>query len=161
VNRTVALIGAAIWFVIAPGLLGAYLPWLITGWRAVEDVPIALEVAGAALIVIGTAGLLDSFLRFALTGRGTPSPLAPPQHLVVTGLYRHVRNPMYVAVLVLVLGQALVFRHVELLAYGVVLWISLHLLVVLYEEPGLRRQFAADYAAYCAAVPRWWLRLSA
>jgi protein-S-isoprenylcysteine O-methyltransferase Ste14 len=158
-NRTVALIGAAVWFMVAPGLLGGYVPWLITGWRAVGDVPTVLEIAGAALIVIATAGLIDSFLRFALTGRGTPSPLAPPRHLVVTGLYRRVRNPMYVTVLVLILGQVLVLCRVELLAYGVVLWIALHLLVAFYEEPGLRRQFAAEYTDYCAAVPRWIPRL--
>lgn len=110
---------------------------------------------GGMLIVLSGAGLLDCFARFALQGRGTPAPVAPPRRLVVTGLYRHVRNPMYVAVVSLVLGQGLLFGNVRLLQYGALVWLLMHLFVRLYEEPKLRAVFGAEYEAYCAEVPRW------
>jgi protein-S-isoprenylcysteine O-methyltransferase Ste14 len=107
----------------------------------------------------GLPVLLDSFARFALQGMGTPAPIAPPQQLVVTGLYRYVRNPMYVAVLSLVAGQALLFGSVDLVEYAVVLWLGFTAFVLLYEEPALRRQFGQEYADFCAHVPRWLPRL--
>ena len=105
--------------------------------------------------------LLDSFGRFALLGLGTPAPVAPPRHLVVSGLYRRVRNPMYVAVLALVLGQALLLGHAVLLEYAAAAWAGFHLFVLLYEEPTLRRSFGAEYERFCANVPRWIPRLRA
>jgi protein-S-isoprenylcysteine O-methyltransferase Ste14 len=109
---------------------------------------------------VGLAGLVESFGRFAIHGRGTPAPVMPPTRLVVTGLYRYVRNPMYVAVLWIVVGQALFFGSRELLAYAALFWVTVHVWVLVYEEPALRARFGADYAAYCAAVRRWWPRLS-
>ena len=98
-------------------------------------------------------------MRFAIEGLGTPAPIAPTRHLVVTGFYRHVRNPMYVAVLAVILGQALLFANARLLAYGAAFWLACHLFVVFYEEPTLRRSFGADYDAFRANVPRWIPRL--
>jgi protein-S-isoprenylcysteine O-methyltransferase Ste14 len=107
------------------------------------------------MIAAGLPVLLDSFSRFAFQGLGTPAPAAPTQHLVVTGLYRHVRNPMYVAVSALILGQGLVFGNVVVLEYGLIVWLAFLAFVVLYEEPTLRRQFGMQYEAYCNRVPRW------
>jgi protein-S-isoprenylcysteine O-methyltransferase Ste14 len=128
--------------------------------------PAALGLApvrwiGGALIAAGLAVLLDSFARFALRGLGTPAPVAPPTRLVVTGLYRHVRNPMYVAILAMVGGQALLLGDPRLLAWGAILWAAFHLFVVGYEEPALRRTFGAEYEAFRASVPRWIPRLRA
>jgi protein-S-isoprenylcysteine O-methyltransferase Ste14 len=108
----------------------------------------------------GLAVLLESFTRFALQGIGTPAPVFPTRHLVVQGAYRYVRNPMYVAVTSLILGQALLLGDTHLLAYAVFPWLVAHLFVVAYEEPTLRRTFGAEYETYCAHVPRWIPRFS-
>jgi len=105
--------------------------------------------------VAGLLILLDSFARFALQGQGTPAPVMPPKHLVVTGLYRHVRNPMYVAVTALIVGQGLLFGSVAVLEYGAIVWVSFFLFVLAYEEPALDRQFADEYKRYRANVRRW------
>ena len=108
-QRTAAIIGSAIFLVIAPGTLAVYVPWYLTHWHFAPPLfPIA-RVLGGALIVAGLPILLDSFARFALQGLGTPAPVMPPKHLVVTGFYRYVRNPMYVAVTALIAGQGLLF----------------------------------------------------
>ena len=101
-KRALALLGSAIFLVIAPGTLAVYVPWTFTRWRtgaAAASAFLPLRVVGGLMIAAGLPVLLDSFARFAIQGLGTPAPVAPPQHLVVTGLYRYVRNPMYVAVL--------------------------------------------------------------
>ena len=104
--------------------------------------------------------LITSFARFALDGLGTPAPIAPPRHLVVRGAYRYVRNPMYVALLAIVFGQALLLGNVELIVYGAVFWVACHFFVVLYEERNLGGRFGAAYEKYRAAVPRWLPRLT-
>ena len=81
---------------------------------------------------------MDSFARFALEGLGTPAPIAPTQRLVVTGLYRYVRNPIYIAVVAVIFVQALLFGDWRLLWYGALLWLAFHLFVVMYEEPTLK-----------------------
>jgi protein-S-isoprenylcysteine O-methyltransferase Ste14 len=104
--------------------------------------------------------LLDSFARFAVQGLRTPAPIAPPQNLVVTGLYRYVRNPMYAAVLLLILGQGLLLGGIRLIEYGFVVWLVFSAFVVFYKEPALRRQFGSEYEEYCARAPRWIPRLN-
>ena len=103
----------------------------------------------------GVSVLLDSFARFALQGLGTPAPIFPTRHLVVSGLFRHVRNPMYVAVVALILGQGLFFGNIRVLEYGVAIWVGFFLFVLLYEEPTLRKSFGPEYEEFCANVPRW------
>src|SRR5262249_19139083 len=98
-------------------------------------------------------------LRFVVEGRGTPAPIAPTEHLVVGGPFRWVRNPGYIAVIALLLGQALLLGSSAVLAYATVVALGFHLFVVFYEEPTLRRQFGAEYETYCHAVPRWIPRL--
>jgi len=163
VTRRRALLGSALFLVIAPGTFAGLVPSLISGWRLrAPFLGVAgFRVAGIALIAAGAPVLLDSFGRFALLGLGTPAPVAPPRHLVVSGLYRRVRNPMYVAVLALVLGQALLLGHAVLLEYAAAAWAGFHLFVLLYEEPTLRRSFGAEYERFCANVPRWIPRLRA
>jgi len=119
------------------------------------------RIAGALLILIGLPGLLDSFARFALKGLGTPAPIFPTRHLVVTGLYHYVRNPMYISVVSLIVGQGLLLGNIRVLEYGVLVWLAFHLFVLLYEEPALRSTFGAEYEIFCANVPRWIPRLKA
>ena len=121
----------------------------------------AFRVLGALLICAGLPLLLDSFARFALQGLGTPAPVAPPKHLVVSGLYRYVRNPMYVAVSSLIFGQGLLFGSVQVLKYGVAVFVGFHLFVLLYEEPVLRDKFGPEYDSYCRNVRRWGPRMKA
>jgi protein-S-isoprenylcysteine O-methyltransferase Ste14 len=102
-------------------------------------------LAGGILITLGTVGLLDSFRRFAVQGLGTPAPVFPTRHLVMTGLYRYVRNPMYVAVVSAIIGQALIFGNMRLVEYGGLVWLLFHLFVLVYEEPTLRATFGAEY----------------
>jgi protein-S-isoprenylcysteine O-methyltransferase Ste14 len=160
-KRLPAIIGSAVFLIIAPGFVAVWVPWRISGWHLRE--PFAgLQVFrwfGAALILAGAAGVLDSFARFAFEGRGTPAPVLPPEYLVITGLYRYVRNPMYVSALALVFGQGLLFGNVRVLGYGGLVWLIAHLFVRIYEEPKLRATFGAEYDHYCAAVPRWIPRL--
>ena len=103
----------------------------------------------------GFAVLIDSFARFALQGLGTPAPVFPTQHLVVSGLFRYVRNPMYLAVSSLIFGQGLLFGSVRVLEYGIAVWAAFHLFVVIYEEPVLRRSYRHEYEEFCKQVPRW------
>lgn len=161
-RRVRAILGSALFLVIAPGGLAGLVPWWISRWEV--ETPFAgygpIRILGALFIVAGLPVLLESFARFALHGLGTPAPVFPTQRLVVQGFYRFVRNPMYVAVTSLVVGQALVFADWRLLAYAAVFWLICHLFVVAYEEPTLRKTFGAEYEAYCANVPRWLPRLT-
>ena len=116
------------------------------------------RVVGVAAVAAGLACLLDCFARFALEGRGTPGPVAQTEVLVASGLYRFVRNPMYLSVLSIVAGQALLFGQARLFAYAAVLVCVFHLFVLLYEEPSLRRRFGESYETYCLHVGRWWPR---
>lgn len=156
-TRASAVLGSLVFLVVVPGTVAGLVPWWISGWRVERPFLGAAELRllGAALLALGAAVLLDSFARFALRGLGTPAPVAPPRHLVVTGLYRHVRNPMYVGVVAAILGQALLLGNAALLGYALVVWLVVHLFVVLYEEPTLARTFGDEYAAFRANVPRW------
>jgi len=161
-RKTFSLIGSAFWLVAAPGAVAVYIPWLMTGWardsmNAVFDAP---RIAGAALILAAGAGLLESFTRFALQGEGTPSPVMRTHKLVIRGLYRWVRNPMYVCVIGLIIGQYFLFDEISLLLYAAAVWLALHLYVVVFEEPRLQREFAAEYDEYRKNVRRWRPRLT-
>jgi protein-S-isoprenylcysteine O-methyltransferase Ste14 len=157
IRKVLAIVGSAVFLVIAPGFVAGLAPWWISSWRLEAPffgMPL-FRFAGGALIALGVAGLLDSFVRFALQGVGTPAPVFPTRHLVITGLYRYVRNPMYVAVVSTILGQAFVLGNVTLLEYGGIVWLLFHLFVLFYEEPTLRASFGSEYKRFCAEVPRW------
>lgn len=144
-------------FLVAPGVVAGVIPWALTGWRPGETwAPI--RVAGAALVVAGVAVLVPAFVRFVVEGVGTPAPVAPTARLVVGGLYRHVRNPMYLAVLATIVGQALLLGRLALLVYAVLVGVAFVAFVRWYEEPALRRRFGAEYETYLRAVPGWWPR---
>jgi protein-S-isoprenylcysteine O-methyltransferase Ste14 len=155
-----AAAGSAVFLVLAPGVVAGLIPWLLTGWRAREPVPggIAAQIVGAALVVAGAGVLLHAFLRFVVEGLGTPAPVAPTERLVVGGLYRYVRNPMYLAVGATIVGQALVLGQPVLLLEAALFFVATAAFVRWYEEPTLSRRFGAEYDAYRRAVPGWWPR---
>lgn len=147
-------------FSLVPLTVAGLIPAWISRWHWQPPL-LGLEWArwlGVPLLVLAVPVLAESFVRFARHG-GTPAPVAPTQRLVVSGLYRHVRNPMYVAVLAAVLGQALLLGDWRVLGYGAALWLGFHLFVTGYEEPRLLASHGAEYRAYRAAVPRWIPRL--
>ena len=143
---------------VAPGVVAGLVPWLLTGWR-MEASPLGIRILGGLLIALGVGFLLHSFARFVVEGLGTPAPVAPPERLVVGGVYRHVRNPMYLAVGATIVGQALLLGQFGLLAYAAVFGVIAFGFVRLYEEPTLARQFGETYDAYRRAVPGWLPRL--
>src|SRR5262250_3170800 len=161
-NRFGALAESALFLVVAPGSLAVWVPWTLCRWRFAPPVLglFSLRILGALLIAAGLPVLLDSFVRFALQGLGTPAPIAPPRNLVVTGLYRYVRNPIYVALVAIILGQAVLMGDWRLIVYGALWWLVFHVAVVAYEEPTLEQTFGKEYEAFRAAVPRWIPRMT-
>ena len=158
-SRTAGPILKTLLFVIfLPGSLLLLVPYLLLkgneAWPAGWVNWLALGPCA-----LGATVLLKCAWDFAVVGLGTPAPIDPPKSLVVSGLYRFVRNPMYVGVGLVLLSEALLFGSVKLLKYALVVVIAFHLFVVLYEEPTLRKKFGASYQAYCQAVPRWMPRL--
>ena len=139
------------------GLVLVWVPARLLRWAGITrpSAEGALFLSGVALGALGAALALACVLTFALVGRGTPAPFDPPRRLVVRGPYRLVRNPMCLGAGLALVGAALVYRSVALVAYAAALLVATHLFVVLYEEPTLRRTFGEDYQAYCRRVPRW------
>ena len=157
-RRPAAALGSAAFFLAAPCMVAGLVPWLITGWKmpAPESAFAVARVAvGVSLSVVAVLLLVRNFIRFVAEGRGTPSPTAPPERLVVGGDYRLVRNPMYVAVVAVLLGQALIFGSASLLIYAVLVWAVMAAFVHYYEEPRLRRRYGNDYEDYRRGVPAW------
>lgn len=161
-RKSSAALGSAIFFLLAPATVAGLIPYWITGWRMAErgSYEIAFRSLGASLILAGAAVLVHAFTRFVVEGLGTPAPIAPTGRLVVGGLYRYVRNPMYLAVLLVVVGQALLLGQSSLLIYAALLGVAFVAFVRAYEEPTLKSQFGSEYEAYRRAVPGWWPRLS-
>ena len=152
---------AAIFFLIAPGLVLGWIPyWILSRRPPPPVVPSVQRLPGLVLMAIGLTCLLWCFRDFVVRGRGTPAPYDPPKKLVTMGLYRFVRNPMYVALVTALAGEALFFGSRSLWIYAAFAWLAFHLRVLLFEEPRLRELFGAEYEAYRAAVPRWIPRFS-
>lgn len=160
-RRPAAAVGSAVFFLVGPGIVAGLIPWWLTGWRVREPVPYwaPMRVLGVILLAAGLFALVQAFVRFVVEGLGTPAPIAAPERLVVGGLYRYVRNPMYVAVLTVIVGQALILGQLVLLPYAAAFWVITAAFVRWYEEPALTRRFGADYEAYRRAVPAWLPRL--
>jgi len=156
-RRSSAAAGASLFFALAPGVVAGVVPWLITGWDA-QPAWLVVRIAGGVLTAVCTLVLVDAFMRFVMEGAGTPAPVAPPERLVVGGLFRYVRNPMYLAVVGAILGQALLLGRPVLAVYGAVVGLIMAAFVRWYEEPALSDQFGAEYDAYRAAVRPWWPR---
>lgn len=154
-RRGKAAAGSLVFFVVAPVLVAGVVPWLIGGWEPVGVWWLPLRVLGVVLILTGGGVLIHSFFRFVTEGIGTPAPVAPTEHLVVGGIYRHVRNPMYLAVVAVVAGQALLFGDMVLMAYAGAVGLAMAAFVRWHEEPVLTRRFGDEYTAYRANVPGW------
>ena len=154
------VVRSLVWAALLPGFAAGYLPWRLFGSkRAAFDPRHPDQLVGALAVLAGVVLLASCVVEFARRGRGTLSPADPPRTLVVEGLYRYVRNPMYLAVSVILLGEAASFRSLGLLAYWAVWFLIVNLFVMAYEEPTLRRQFGADFEHYCRRVGRWLPRL--
>jgi protein-S-isoprenylcysteine O-methyltransferase Ste14 len=156
-SRIASVVGSLVFLVVAPGVVAGYVPYLISGWQVRPPLLglVAGRFVGGLLVLAGAASVVHSFARFALEGRGTPAPIAPTETLVVSGQYRYVRNPMYVAVASIVLGQALLLGHPRLVWYALALWALFHAFVLAYEEPTLARRYGESYERYRASVNRW------
>jgi protein-S-isoprenylcysteine O-methyltransferase Ste14 len=156
-----AAVFTVVFFFLAPGTMAGLVPWLITGWDRPAGGIGVFDVLGVALLFAGLAAVVDCFRRFVTEGSGTPAPVAPTDTLVVGGLYRHVRNPMYLAVGAMIGGQALLLHSAGVGWWLVVFMATVWTFVKGYEEPSLASQFGASYQHYREAVPGWWPRLTA
>ena len=156
-RRRRAALGTVVFVALVPGTVVGWAPYAITGWE-LEPPLLGLEATrwlGVAGIAASLPVFVDFCVRFVLDGLGTPAPVAEPERLVVSGAFRYVRNPGYVAVVGTLVGQALLFGSWAALAYACAVAAGFHAFVVLYEEPHLREKFGDTYAAYCERVPRW------
>ena len=154
-NRRGAAVGSLLFAVGQPGVVAGLVPYWITGGWVSAGPPLALQVVGVALVAAGVGILAHTIIRFAAAGLGTPFPAAPTEHLVVGGLYRYVRNPMYLAVIAIILGQAATLGRAELVVYAGLVWVIVASFVRLYEEPTLARRYGDQYDAYRRAVRGW------
>jgi protein-S-isoprenylcysteine O-methyltransferase Ste14 len=152
-----AALGTSLFVLVVPGTAIVLIPYLLTRWQMAPPLlgTPATRWLGVVLLVLALPAFVAFNFRFVFEGRGTPAPIAPTEKLVVGGLFRWVRNPGYLAVLGLVVGQALILGSTAVLIYAAALGLGFHLFVLGYEEPTLRRQFGADYEAYCRDVSRW------
>ena len=135
-------------------IVAGIVPWLLTRWDA-NSQPASLRILGIVVLFVGGALVLETTARFALLGRGSPAPWAPPVRFVERGSYRFVRSPMYLGVLLLVVGQALLLGQEILYAWAVAAWLIFTSFLVLYEESQLRRRFGDSYDDYRRRVRRW------
>ena len=161
-RRGAAILATAVFLVLAPGTVVGLVPWWISKWQMHTPFPgfAVFRVIGVLLIAVAIPALLASFARFALQGVGTPAPVFPTKRLVVSGFYRYVRNPMYIAVVSIVVGEALLLGNVWVLVYGLCAWLVTHLFVLYYEEPTLQKTYGMEYLEFRANVPRWLPRLA-
>ena len=156
-SRATAAIGSALFFLLAPGIVAGLIPWVLTGWKAETSMPwwpVAV-IVGSVLVVGGAGVLVHAFVRFVVEGVGTPAPVAPTEQLVVGGLYRYVRNPMYLAVLSVIAGQALILGRAALWIYALVVAAAFVTFVKAYEEPTLEARYGEAYERYRREVRGW------
>lgn len=145
-----------LWTILLPGVIAGYVPWRFFGLGQIEvDLLSPAHLAGIVCISAGAVLLGACIVEFARSGRGTLSPVDPPRRLVVRGLYRYVRNPMYLSVTTIVLGESVLARSQALAVYWAVWFLAANLFVIGFEEPTLRQRFTADYDVYTRQVRRW------
>jgi protein-S-isoprenylcysteine O-methyltransferase Ste14 len=145
-----------LWTILLPGVFAGYVPWrFFRLGRTQFDLTSPTQLLGFVCIGLGVALLAACIFEFARSGRGTLSPVDPPRHLVVRGLYRYMRNPMYLSVTMVMLGEALVAHSVALAVYLAVWFTCANLFVIAYEEPALRQRFGESYDEYTQRVGRW------
>ena len=146
-----------IFSILVPGVVTLFIPYCALKYTNSLD-PIVFgvsEIIGIALMGLGLSIYLICVWNFAEIGKGTPAPIAPPHLLISRSLYKYSRNPMYIGIISILVGETLIFRSFILGGYTVLLFICFHLFVRYYEELALSRQFGAEYARYCREVPRW------
>src|SRR5215470_17469196 len=145
-RRPTAAVGSAVFFAAAPGVVAGLVPWWLTRWQVHGTLAhwVPLRVTGLIMLIGAAIVLVHAFARFVTEGRGTPAPVAPTERLVIGGLYRYVRNPMYLAVVACITGQALALGQYALLAYAAVVWAATAAFARWYEEPALTSQFGAQ-----------------
>lgn len=149
-------LSSLLWTILLPGVVAGYVPWAFFGLRGtVIDPARPVQLLGLFCILAGAALLVACIYEFARSGRGTLSPVDPPKHLVVRGLYRYVRNPMYLSVTAILLGEVLLTRSGALALYWLIWFGVVNAFVIGYEEPTLRVQFGASYEEYMRTVGRW------
>ena len=161
-SLTTAAVGSAVFFVVAPGIVAGLVPWLISGWDVrwpISGFGVVVMALGSALLAVAILVLIRNFIRFVVEGRGTPSPVFQTQRLVVGGDYRFVRNPMYLAVIAAILGQAMIFGSFALLIYALAVWAMMASFVRWYEEPLLQNRYGEEYGRYRQGVRAWVPRL--
>jgi protein-S-isoprenylcysteine O-methyltransferase Ste14 len=152
-----AVVGALVFFALAPGTTAGLVPWLLTGWH--HPVVGVTRWVAVTLILAGFATTAAAFVQFVVEGRGTPAPVAPTEVLVVGGLYRWTRNPMYQAVAAMIGGQALLFSSRPALAWLAIFMLAVWTFVTVHEQPALRQRYGYAYCRYREAVPGWHPRL--
>jgi protein-S-isoprenylcysteine O-methyltransferase Ste14 len=145
-----------IFSILVPGTVAGVVPWLLLqkSGGAVLLLP-SIWMVGFLPLLLGVGFYLWCAGAFTFIGKGTPAPIDAPKVLVIQGPYQWVRNPMYIAVLSVVIGEAILFRSFLLVGYALLVGLTVHMFVVFVEEPSLRRQFGASYETYLRAVPRW------
>lgn len=150
----IPVLNTILFTIFVPGTVLVYIPYGLTG-KFHSPASGSLGWLGAALILPGAAVYFRCAWEFAVRGLGTPAPIAPTKYLVTTALHRYVRNPMYIGVFSVLVGEVLLFRSLRLLAYLAFCCVAVQLFVVFYEEPTLHRQFGESYEQYRRSVPRW------
>lgn len=146
--------------ILQPGLVAGLVPYWILGEKAKElfvqqSLNLGLHSSGTIIFLIGLVIMLTCIISFAVKGRGTLSPADPTKKLVVSGLYKFSRNPMYVGVVLILIGEAVFFQSIELGFYSLFVFIGFHIFAILVEEPRLKRDFGTEYKRYCEKVRRW------
>ena len=147
-----------IFTILQPGIVAGLIPYLIVKGHLTDNSFIQFrswQYAGIILFVSGLLILTSCIISFAVKGNGTLSPADPTKKLVVSGLYRYSRNPMYVGVMLILTGEAIFFPSVGLLIYLILVFIAFNAFIILAEEPRLRKDFGGAYSAYCERVGRW------
>jgi protein-S-isoprenylcysteine O-methyltransferase Ste14 len=156
-RKPTAAAASMLFFGIAPGVVAGLIPWWLTRWQVRG--PLAhwapLRVTGLIVLAVGAVVLVQAFARFVTEGHGTPAPVAPTESLVIGGLYQYVRNPMYLAVVACIAGQALALGQPVLLGYAATVWAITAAFARWYEEPALARRFGTQYEEYRRNVPAW------
>ncbi len=144
--------------ILQPGVAAGLVPFLILRWQGRPLIPETIGVTEAGALLIGAVGfviVIACILRFAYEGKGTLSPLDPTRRLVVSGLYRYSRNPMYIGLMMILIAEAVFWRSLPLAFYAGLVFLGLNLFIILKEERRLRREFPDEYREYCDQVGRW------
>ena len=147
------LLKSALFTLVVPGTVAVLVPFLLAGDRTVAGG--AMLGLAVCLFALGVALYLRAVWDFAVLGKGTPAPIDAPKRLVVQGIYRYTRNPLYISMLTVIAGWAALFGTAVLVGYAAGLFVVYSLFVRLHEEPRLAREFGDEYAAYVARTGRW------